>query len=109
MTTRQTAYNLLEKDFSRSLGNKLVSGFIVALILANVTAVIIESYPPIGSRYQSEFHLFNVVSVIIFTIEYLARVWVSLKANDLDESKPVRSRIKYMLTPLKTIKYPYIT
>lgn len=103
MTTRQTAYNLLEKDFSRSLGNKLVSGFIVTLILANVTAVIIESYPPIGSRYHTEFQLFNVVSVIIFTIEYLARVWVSLEANDLDESKPVRSRIKYMLTPVAII------
>ncbi len=48
---------------------------LVILIIANVFAVVIESLPSIGSTYQNEFYWFEVFSVVIFTVEYLGRIW----------------------------------
>lgn len=103
MTVRQQAYNLLEKDLNSSLGNRLINSFIILLIVTNVIAVIIESYPPIGQKYETEFRLFNLFSVAVFTIEYFARIWVCLESKHLDPSKPFRSRIKYIFSPVAFI------
>ncbi|QOL25225.1 ion transporter [Thalassotalea sp. LPB0316] len=100
---KQKAYELLETGFEGSLANKLLSGFIVLLILSNVIAVVIESYGPIGQKYQKEFYYFNVVSVAIFTLEYFARIWVCTQSPALDESKPIRSRLKYLVSPVAII------
>lgn len=103
MTLRQKAYNLLEKDFNSSRGNRFLSSFIVLLIVSNVIAVVVESHPPIGEKYQTEFYLFNLFSVIVFTIEYFARIWVCIESSELDEAKPIRRRIRYMFTPVAFI------
>lgn len=103
MTLRQKAYNLLEKDLSRSLWNKILGGFIILLIVSNVIAVILETWPPFGKQYAVPFYLFNLFSVIVFTIEYFARIWVCVEAPDADASKPVRSRLRYMFSTVALV------
>jgi len=51
--------------------------FIYILILLNVAALILESYQSLHDNYSSLFYAFEIFSVIIFTIEYLLRIWVS--------------------------------
>lgn len=51
--------------------------FIYLLILLNVFALILESYQNLHDNYSSLFYAFEIFSVIIFTIEYLLRIWVS--------------------------------
>lgn len=74
--------------------------FITALILANVVAIIIESYQDIHNEYRFYFHVFEVFSVIIFTLEYLIRIWISdlvfqKKGKDLPSWK---CRVKYIFS-----------
>lgn len=47
----------------------------VALILLNVLAVVIESVEEIGQRFAAYFYAFEVFSVAVFTIEYIVKLW----------------------------------
>ncbi|WP_371373387.1 ion transporter [Thalassotalea aquiviva] len=96
---KKQLYELLERGFEGHFWSKFVSGFIVLLIIANVSAVILESYAPIGEKYSLFFSLFNLFSVAVFTVEYIARVWVST------ESKAYKSRIQYIVSPIALIDF----
>ncbi|BDX07161.1 ion transporter [Planctobacterium marinum] len=105
MSLRQKTYNLLEKDLSRSLANKLLGSFIIVLIVANVIAVILESHQAFGQQYAYGFYAFNVFSVVIFTIEYLARVWVCVEAPGADASQPIKTRLRYMFSAVALVDF----
>ncbi len=103
LTTRKKVYDILEHGFDGSSTSRLFSGFIVLLIILNVSAIILESYKPIGEMYHQEFLLFNIFSVVVFTLEYFARIWVSVESPLSERSKPIKSRIKYLLSPVSLI------
>ena len=103
LTTRKKVYDILEHGFDGSSTSRLFSGFIVLLIILNVSAIILESYKPIGEMYHQEFLLFNIFSVVVFTLEYFARIWVSVESPHSERSKPIKSRIKYLLSPVSLI------
>ena len=50
----------------------------------------------LGDKYENFFEACELVSVIIFTIEYLLRVWVSREHPDYDDYGPFKSRVLYM-------------
>ena len=51
--------------------------FIYGLIILNVLSIVLESYKSIQNEYHNEFLYFEVFSVIVFTIEYLLRIWTA--------------------------------
>jgi voltage-gated potassium channel len=51
--------------------------FFITLVLANITAVVLESVSALEARYAAEFALFELVSVLIFSAEYLLRLWAT--------------------------------
>src|SRR6188474_578512 len=59
--------------------DKIINIFIVVLIILNVIAVMIETIPSVEKNPDAKkfFYYFDWVSVIIFTIEYILRVWSS--------------------------------
>ncbi len=75
----------------------------VVMILANVVAVALETVPGIWQQYQSEFLLFDAISVSIFTIEYVLRVWASAENPSDDNDGAWRKRLRYMRSPLAII------
>ena len=70
-----------------------------------MSAVILESYQPIGDKYHNVFFHFNAFSVVVFTIEYIARIWVSIESPISDKAAPVKSRLKYILSPVSLIDF----
>jgi voltage-gated potassium channel len=48
--------------------------FIYLLIIANVLAMILESHVSIRNVYGPSFHLFEAISIYIFSFEYLYRI-----------------------------------
>lgn len=75
--------------------------FIIILIILNVVAIVLESVPSLRQQFQVYFHYFEVFSVIVFTVEYVLRVWT---ANLIEEyRKPISGNLKYALTPLAII------
>lgn len=79
--------------------------FLISLIIANVIAVMAETVTEIQQAYEQPLFWFEVFSVIIFTLEYLARIWVCVleeeRKNKHDSS--FIYRFKYMLRPMSII------
>ena len=71
---------------------------ILTLIGLNVLAVMLESVPEIGSRFGRPLFVFEVISVALFGIEYLARLWACVE--DPSVSKAVLGRVRFALRPL---------
>ena len=75
--------------------------FIITLIVLNVIAIVLESVEPLRQAFQIQFFYFEVFSVIVFTAEYILRVWT---ANLIPQfNQPVKGNIRYALTPLAII------
>ncbi len=84
-------YQIVEKGSHGSRQNLIFDYVIMTLILLNVIAIILETIPEINRLYGSFLRSFELISVIIFSIEYLMRLYVS------DLSHPSSSRIKSIL------------
>ncbi|MGD1958881.1 MAG: ion transporter [Fulvivirga sp.] len=70
--------------------------FIMVLIVLNVFAVIVETVKPIYTKYYLLFYYFELFTIIVFSIEYLIRIWACTLIEKY--SHPVWGRIKYMLS-----------
>lgn len=77
--------------------------FIILLILANVAAVVLESYPPYADRFGAGFWWFEVFSVAVFSLEYLARLWSAVEAPRYQGLSPGMARLRYALSPMALI------
>ncbi|BDD08758.1 hypothetical protein FUAX_11900 [Fulvitalea axinellae] len=77
-------------------GNKFLEAFISVLILANVVVVMLESFKGYKLKYGAFFEVFEVVTVSVFSVEYLLRLWVA----DIRYPKAgtVGSRVKFVLS-----------
>ena len=70
--------------------------FIMTLIVLNVLAVIIETVEALYQEYQLYFDFFEYFSVIIFSIEYIIRLWACTVKEEY--SHPVWGRLRYMFS-----------
>lgn len=64
---------LLNPDYKHGFSH-VVERFIALLIVASVFAVLIENTPEIYNAYAGWFHWFDVITVGIFSIEYVTRI-----------------------------------
>ena len=72
--------------------NILFDKFIYILIIANVIAMILESHVSIRNVYGSYFHIFEAISIYIFSFEYLYRIRLSF------QEKRMKGVYKYMFS-----------
>jgi voltage-gated potassium channel len=92
---KHSVFVLLNQDnLEKSRLNKWINGFIVLLIILSVAEIIVESYQHIPGRLARFLSAFEVFVVIVFTIEYVLRIWIA----DLrfPELSPARARWKVM-------------
>ena len=100
--TKETVHGLLHPEIiGDSNWDKVVNTFIIVLIILNVIAVMLETVPSLHPRYDDFFHYFELISVIIFTIEYILRVWSS--NHDPKFKHSIHGRLRYMITPAALI------
>jgi voltage-gated potassium channel len=95
-STKQKVHILLHPELGDTRWDKILNGFIIILIILNVTAVILETVQSIHDQYKDFFHIFDTVSVFIFTIEYILRVWSS--NHDPKFKHSIHGRLRYMLS-----------
>jgi voltage-gated potassium channel len=69
--------NEVLNDEHHSLIGRGFNLLMAGLIICNVLALITETVPPYRVLYARFFSAFEVFSVLIFTVEYLLRLWVS--------------------------------
>lgn len=79
--------------------------FMVCLIVANVIAIVLESEPGLHDVYHRFFLDFEIISVAIFTVEYILRVWSCTADIAGGYDHPFYGRIKYIFSPLAVIDF----
>ena len=94
-------YEILETSESSNLYSFIDDIVITGLILINVGAFIASTSPALSHDHQSLLENIEIVSSLIFTIEYVLRLWVC--TVDCRYSHPLWGRLRYGLTPLSLI------
>jgi voltage-gated potassium channel len=69
------------------------------LIVVNLVAVALESVPELGDRFELLFFVIEAISLVVFTVEYVLRVWVAVEHERYLKHTPSTMRLKYALSP----------
>jgi voltage-gated potassium channel len=93
-------YEMLETPGSGRAG-RIVDTFLIALILGNVVMVILHTVRGIDARYGTIFWRFELFSVIVFSIEYVLRMWIC--TQNPSYRRPILGRVKYFFSALAII------
>ena len=72
--------------------------FIAVLVIANVIAIILESVHEFHEAYESFFHYFDLVSVGVFSVEFVLRVWSYSEKYPADNESPWKGRKEYLFS-----------
>ena len=74
--------------------------FLMALVVVNIISITLESAPQIYADHKKLFIWIEIISVGIFTVEYLCRVWVapSKVPGPYSFAVACKARAKYMLS-----------
>ena len=67
-------FKILEGDVTEP-ASRFCEIFIASLVILNVVAIILESVPSIHEEWAQFFHFFDLFSVVVFSLEYVLRVW----------------------------------
>jgi voltage-gated potassium channel len=98
---RKHLYKIIEPSSKRKGASYTFDLFIIILIVLNVAAIILESEQPLRKEFQSFFYSFELFSVVIFSVEYILRIWTCVENEKY--SKPFSGRFKFALTPIALI------
>ena len=78
-----------------------IERWVAILIIANLLALVFEHVPAIYQPYAQWFHIFDVVSVGIFTLEYLMRLYLAPEDKEFRGSS--LPRLAYFKSPFALI------
>jgi len=106
MTTRPTSfyqraqyrtYHILDGDVLDP-ASRVCEYFIAGLVVLNVISIILESVPSLHEQFHAEFHAFDVFSVIVFSVEYVLRVWSYAQKHLSHGGSAWQGRKEYILS-----------
>ena len=100
---RTRIYKIVESTHPDDLHGQWFDYFIVALIITNVIAVILETVEGLYVAYTEFFTGFELFSVAVFTVEYLVRLWVVVDSPNENYRHPFNGRLRYAVTPMALI------
>jgi voltage-gated potassium channel len=96
---RRRVYHVLEQGPVGDRVSKSVDRFLVILILVNLIAVALESIPQYEALYGGIFAAIEFFSLVVFTLEYVLRLWSAVEHGPHQHMAPRRARLKYALSP----------
>jgi voltage-gated potassium channel len=77
MNIRRRIFEIIEKSQGSDPASSVFDVSLIALILLNIAAVIAASFSGFAVAHAAGLHGFEVFSVIVFTIEYVLRLWTA--------------------------------
>jgi voltage-gated potassium channel len=98
---RRKVWQMLGGEGHRSRLVRLLDFALMALICANCAASMLESVERLAVVHGQKFHDFDVISVVIFSVEYWLRLWTIVE--DERYADPFLGRLRYVVTPLALV------
>jgi voltage-gated potassium channel len=99
VTVRRRTYKILEIGTIGDWAGTVVGRTIVALVILNLVAITLESVPNLAARYSAVFSAIEVVSLVVFSIEYGLRVWAAVEHPLGQQIPPWKARLRFALSP----------
>ena len=95
-TLRQKVFALLHATPHSGPLHRILDNFIIVCVLLSVVSIILETVPAIHSIFSSEFYALEVFTVVVFSLEYVGRVYCACELPHY--AHPFRGRLRYMLS-----------
>jgi voltage-gated potassium channel len=96
VTWRRTAHRILEGEPPGPLATA-VRIALATLIVANVAGLVLETVRDVDAAIGPALATFETVSVVVFTLEYFARLWVAPEQPRF--ATPLGGRVRWALSP----------
>lgn len=96
-TFRQRVYSTMNPDIHSGDLHAVFDIFMGGVIFLSVVAVMLESVSDVHDVLAHEFHIFDMITVAIFSIEYLFRVYSCVEDPEYED--PITGRLRYMISP----------
>jgi voltage-gated potassium channel len=96
---RRTLYELLEQGPVGARRPRAVSRLIILLVVINLVAAALETVPSLDFAYGRWFAAIEWVSLVLFTVEYVARLWVAVEHTRDRHLSPWRARLRFVISP----------
>jgi voltage-gated potassium channel len=98
---RRKIWQMLGGEGHRSRLVRLLDFALMALICVNCVFSMLESVERLAVVHGQKFHDFDVISVVIFSVEYCLRLWTIVE--DGKYADPLWGRLRYVITPLAIV------
>lgn len=96
MGLKLNTYHLIDGKAGNHKSDAHVDVFVSVLIVLNVVSIFLESFDDIRNEYGEFFHAFELFSIVIFSLEYILRLWT---ADILyPESSKIGARFKFVFS-----------
>ena len=92
---RHRLYEIIEQQAAGDLPSHIVRRLIVSLILINLVAVACESVPDLAFRYGPLLDTIELISLVVFSLEYCLRVWTAVEHAPYRHLHPRYTRLKF--------------
>ena len=99
---RAKVHDILEVGDGNPIG-RVVNVFLIVLIIANGLAFVAETVSSVYERWGPELEAFNIFSVIVFTVEYVLRLWSSVEIPLYRRMPHWHARLNFALRPMMII------
>ncbi|MCL2386615.1 MAG: methyl-accepting chemotaxis protein [Defluviitaleaceae bacterium] len=101
MNLKREVCNIIRDDGHRSLANRIFSYGITTLIVINIVMVLLDLLEVIPESAEPIFFYAELVTVVVFTVEYILRLWTA----DILHSRmrPSLARLKYATSPMAIV------
>ena len=100
---RRLVYHMLGGEGHNDPLVKVVDYALVMLITINCVFSVLETVERLSIMHGEIFHIFDVCSVIVFSLEYVLRIWTAVEMEDPRFHDPVLGRLRFLVTPLALV------
>jgi len=96
---KKRVFEIISKAEDGDTASKIFDWSIMILIALSIVAIILESFAEFYVKYKPAFQAFETVTVIVFTVEYILRIWTA----DLLYPNEKHPRLKYFFSFMAVI------
>ena len=91
---KKRTFEIISKAEEGDRASQIFDWAIMTLIALSILSIILESFAGIYEKWHSIFHIFEIITVIVFTVEYILRIWTA----DMLFPKAKHPHLKYVFS-----------
>jgi len=100
---RQRVFQVLEHGRRREPASRILDWTLILLVVGNVVGTIAQTVPDIAQRHGASLQLLDRLCVLVFALEYAARIWTAPEHPLVGRHAALGARLRFAATPLMVI------